>query len=259
MSYITLRAVHKTYPNGFNALNNISLDIAAGEFVAVLGSSGSGKSTLLRTINGLDPATDGVITIGGHIVNKNNYQKIRAQIGMIFQHFNLVDRLNVMTNVLTGRLANRHWLSSLFYLFPKCDYQIAADALTEVSLLEKAWNRADTLSGGQQQRVGIARALAQQPKIILADEPVASLDPKSSEEVLILLKKICVEKGITIIANLHQVDFAMQYADRIIALKAGQLIFDDKPSLMDKTTMNDIYNLVNEETEHDAKLAVADI
>lgn len=258
MSYISLRAVCKTYPNGFNALNNINLDIPTGEFVVVLGSSGSGKSTLLRTINGLDPASDGVITIDSQIVNKKSNQKIRAQIGMIFQHFNLVDRLNVMTNVLTGRLAKRHWLSSLFYLFPQSDYQIAIEALTEVSLLEKAWSRADTLSGGQQQRVGIARALAQQPNIILADEPVASLDPKSSEEVLKLLKKICVEKGITVIVNLHQVDFAMQNADRIVALKSGQLIFDGKPSLMDTITMNEIYNLAQEEVENDSKLAMAD-
>ena len=161
---------------------------------------------------------------------------------MIFQHFNLIDGLNVMTNVLTGRLANRHWLSSLFYLFSKPDYRIAEDALREVDLLEKAWNRADTLSGGQQQRVGIARALAQQPGIILADEPVASLDPKSSVEVLDLLKKICTEKGITVLVNLHQVEFAVRYADRIIALNQGRLIFDGQPAQLDQSLLNTIYN-----------------
>ncbi len=242
MTAIKLSAVYKTYPNGFCALNDINVGISSGEFVAVLGASGAGKSTLLRAINGLDPATAGSITVGDLAVARHSYRKIRRQTGMIFQHFNLIDGLNVMTNVLTGRLANRHWLSSLFYLFSKPDYRIAEDALREVDLLEKAWNRADTLSGGQQQRVGIARALAQQPGIILADEPVASLDPKSSVEVLDLLKKICTEKGITVLVNLHQVEFAVRYADRIIALNQGRLIFDGQPAQLDQSLLNTIYN-----------------
>lgn len=243
MSHITLNQVHKTHPNGFRALQNVSLEIKSGEFIAILGPSGAGKSTLLRVLNALDPASEGQIHIDGKLLHKHNYRQVRARIGMIFQHFNLVDRLNVMTNVLTGRLANRHWLTSMFYLFPKQDFEIAAKALQEVGLSEKAWQRSDRLSGGQQQRVGIARALAQEPKVILADEPVASLDPKSSEEVLKLLKKICEEKGITVIVNLHQVDLAKQYADRIIALNSGKVVFDDTPDALTEQAHNYIYGL----------------
>lgn len=259
MAYITLSEVQKVYPNGFGALKTVNLEIEQGQFIVVLGPSGAGKSTLLRVINGLDPATAGVIKIGGVTVDRRSYRKIRAHVGMIFQHFNLVDRLSVITNVLTGRLAERHWLSSLFYLFPKTDYQIAEAALEEVGLLDKAWNRADNLSGGQQQRVSIARALAQQPKLILADEPIASLDPKSSEEVLKLLKKICVEKGITVIINLHQVEFAKQYADRIIALNDGWIVFDDTAENLSQTKLNEIYGTTtkDEEAENEHELVLA--
>jgi len=257
MAYISLTAVHKTYPNGYCALKNITLDIEAGQFIAVLGPSGAGKSTLLRAMNALDPATQGEIRIDGVVLSKKNYRQMRAHIGMVFQQFNLVDRLNVMTNVLVGRLAERGWLNSLFYLFPKTDYQIAEAALREVDLLDKAWSRADKLSGGQQQRVGIARALAQQPKLILADEPIASLDPKASEEVLKLLRKICSEKGITVIVNLHQVEYARQYADRIIALNAGSLVFDGSPEQLTKAKQAEIYGTTYEETSHDAELVLA--
>ncbi|PKM13010.1 MAG: phosphonate ABC transporter ATP-binding protein [Gammaproteobacteria bacterium HGW-Gammaproteobacteria-3] len=257
MAYISLRAVHKTYPNGYCALKNFNLDIEAGQFIAVLGPSGAGKSTLLRAMNALDPATQGEISIDGVALNKKNYRKIRAHVGMVFQQFNLVNRLNVMTNVLVGRLAEHSWLSSLFYLFPKTDYQIAEAALREVDLLDKAWSRADKLSGGQQQRVGIARALAQQPKLILADEPIASLDPKASEEVLKLLRKICSEKGITVIINLHQVEYAKQYADRIIALNAGTLVFDGSPEQLTQARQAEIYGTVAEEIYHEPELVLA--
>ncbi len=257
MAYISLRNVHKVYPNGFCALKNINLDIEAGQFIAMLGPSGAGKSTLLRAINALDPASQGDITIDGVILTQKNHRKMRAHIGMVFQQFNLVDRLNVMTNVLVGCLAERSWLSSLFYLFPKTDYQLAEAAIREVDLLDKAWSRADKLSGGQQQRVGIARALAQQPKLILADEPIASLDPKSSEEVLKLLRKICSEKGITIIVNLHQVEYAKQYADRIIALKAGELVFDGSPEQLTKAKQAEIYGTTVEEKSHESNMVLA--
>ncbi|MDZ4152970.1 phosphonate ABC transporter ATP-binding protein [Methylicorpusculum sp.] len=257
MAYISLRSVHKTYPNGYCALKDINLDIESGLFIAVLGPSGAGKSTLLRVMNALDPATQGEISIDGVVLNKKNYRQMRAHIGMVFQQFNLVDRLNVMTNVLVGRLAERSWLSSLFYLFPKTDYQIAEAALREVDLLEKAWSRADKLSGGQQQRVGIARALAQQPKMILADEPIASLDPKASEEVLKLLRKICSEKGITVIVNLHQVEYAKQFADRVIALKSGQVVFDGHPDALTQARQAEIYGTILEETTDDYELVLA--
>jgi phosphonate transport system ATP-binding protein len=257
MAYISLKSVHKTYPNGFCALKDINLQVDAGQFIAVLGPSGAGKSTLLRAMNGLDPATRGEIRIGGVALNRGNRRKMRAHIGMVFQQFNLVDRLNVMTNVLIGRLSERSWLSSLFYLFPRSDFQIAETALREVDLLDKAWSRADQLSGGQQQRVGIARALAQHPKLILADEPVASLDPKASEEVLQLLRKICTEKGITVIVNLHQTEYAKQYADRVLALNDGRLIFDGSPALLTESKLATIYGTTAPETYHADELALA--
>jgi len=257
MAYISLKFVHKTYPNGFCALKDINLQINNGEFIAVLGPSGAGKSTLLRVMNGLDPATQGEICIDGEVLTRSNRRKMRAHIGMVFQQFNLVDRLNVMTNVLIGRLSERGWLSSLFYLFPKSDFQIAETALREVDLVDKAWSRADKLSGGQQQRVGIARALAQQPKLILADEPIASLDPKASEEVLKLLRKICSEKGITVIVNLHQVEYAKQYADRVLALNAGRLIFDGSPEQLTGSKLETIYGTTTPETYHANELALA--
>ncbi len=259
MSVIILKQVGKTYPNGFKALSGIDLTIEQGQFVVVLGPSGAGKSTLLRVINALDPANSGVVTVDGERVEGRNLRKIRARIGMVFQHFNLVDRLSVMTNVLTGRLAHRHWLASLLQLFPKSDYELAQAALAEVGLVDKAWQRADQLSGGQQQRVAIARALAQQPRVILADEPVASLDPKSSEDVLALLKKICVDKNITVIANLHQIEFAKTYADRIVALNAGQVVFDGPPDDLTDHRLNRIYGLDLKESHHDCdELALAD-
>ncbi|MCL7419712.1 MAG: phosphonate ABC transporter ATP-binding protein [Methylobacter sp.] len=258
MAYISLRNVTKTYPNGYCALKNINLDIAAGEFIAILGPSGAGKSTLLRAINALDPASGGEISIGSEVLTPRNRRRVRAHVGMVFQQFNLVDRLNVMTNVLIGRLAERGWLSSLFYLFPKSDFQIAEAALREVDLLDKAWSRADKLSGGQQQRVGIARALAQQPKLILADEPIASLDPKSSEDVLALLRKICTEKGITVVVNLHQVEYAKQYADRVIALNAGSVVFDGSPEHLSPSKLAAIYGTTAPlETLHADELALA--
>ncbi|MDT8405863.1 MAG: phosphonate ABC transporter ATP-binding protein [Methylococcales bacterium] len=259
MSAIILKQVGKTYANGFKALNGIDLTIEQGQFVVVLGPSGAGKSTLLRVINAMDPANSGEVTVDGELVQGRNLRKIRARIGMVFQHFNLVDRLNVMTNVLTGRLAYRHWLGSLLQLFPKSDFELAEAALAEVGLVDKAWQRADQLSGGQQQRVAIARALTQQPRVILADEPVASLDPKSSEDVLALLKKICVEKNITVIANLHQIEFAKIYADRIVALNAGRVVFDGPPDDLTDHRLNQIYGLDAKESQHDRdELALAD-
>lgn len=226
MSLIQLDRVSKHYENGFQALYPTTLSINPGEFTVILGPSGAGKSTLLRLLNGLETASTGEINIGTRKLTPNNQRNIRARVGMIFQQFNLVSRLNVMTNVLTGRLYHRAWWESLFYLFSKKDYEIAHYALARVGLTDKAWNRASKLSGGQQQRVAIARVLAQQPSIILADEPVASLDPVTSSEIMELLREICQTDGVTVIASLHQVGLAMQFADRIIALKGGQVVFD---------------------------------
>lgn len=242
MNFLQLIEVDKIYANGVQALRSVSLSIEPGSFTVILGPSGAGKSTLLRMINGLDRPSSGRVVFNGNALAGGKLRQIRSQIGMVFQQFNLVDRLYVMTNVLCGRLSRRSLLSTFFYLFPQKDFTIARHALTRVGLLDKAWQRADTLSGGQQQRVGVARALAQQPKLILADEPVASLDPVSSQEVLQLLKDICVEDGITIIANLHQVELAKQYADRTIALNAGRIVFDGPPEQLSERVLHRIYH-----------------
>ncbi|MDD4979477.1 MAG: phosphonate ABC transporter ATP-binding protein [Gallionella sp.] len=242
MSQIIIKDVAKRYANGFNALKGVSAEIPAGSFTVILGPSGAGKSTLLRTINGLETPTSGSVQIGQQTVTHTNLREVRSQVGMVFQHFNLVDRLSVMANVLTGRLSHRSWLGSLFYLFQRGDMDIAHEALIRVGLTDKAWNRADRLSGGQQQRVGIARALAQQPRVILADEPVASLDPVTSEEIMGLLREICTRDGITVVVNLHQVELAKRFADRVIGLNDGFVVYDGPASGLDRATLSRIYN-----------------
>ncbi len=247
-----LRAVRKRYANGFEALKGVDLDIAAGSFVVVLGPSGAGKSTLLRTLNGLERIDGGAIECDGTVLSAHTLRAIRSRSGMIFQQFNLVGRLSVMTNVLTGRLSRRSWLGSVFGLFRGEDMEIARRVLHRVGLLDKAWQRADRLSGGQQQRVGIARALAQQPRVILADEPVASLDPLSSAEVMNLLAEINRDDGITVVVNLHQVELARRYADRVIGLNAGRVVYDGPPEGLDRDTLTRIYR--REEIDHDPQL-----
>lgn len=241
MATVHLQDVHKKYGNGAYALKGIDLEIESGQFIAVLGPSGAGKSTLIRLLNGLEVPTTGRVCIDGLEVNRKTAKAIRARVGMVFQQFNLVDRLNVMTNVLCGRLGKRHWLPSLFHLFPKADIDLAKGALARVGLTEKAWVRADQLSGGQQQRVGIARALAQEPALILADEPVASLDPVTSVEIMSLLLEICRQQGISVVANLHQVDFAKEYADRIVGLNDGRIVFDGRPDELNAAAQAAIY------------------
>ncbi|MFO1318461.1 MAG: phosphonate ABC transporter ATP-binding protein [Burkholderiales bacterium] len=241
MSAIELTGVGKRYPNGFVALHPTRLSVAEGQFVAVIGASGAGKSTLMRTLNGLGPATEGTVTIGGVRLDRRTERAIRARTGMIFQQFNLVGRLNVMTNVLTGRLSHRRGLASLLHLFPRSDFDLAHAALARVGLTQKAWERADRLSGGQQQRVGIARALAQAPSLILADEPVASLDPVSAVEILELLRTINRRDGITMLVSLHQVDYVRRFADRVIGMRDGALVFDGRPDELDDATLARIY------------------
>lgn len=241
MSAILIDNLHKTYTNGTVALRGIDLQLHAGQFTVILGPSGSGKSTLLRMMNGLETPSSGNITVNGSVLATRNLRQVRREVGMIFQHFNLIGRLNVMTNILTGRLAYRSWLGSVLYLFRQADLDIAHHALARVGLTDKAWVRADQLSGGQQQRIGIARALAQQPKVILADEPVASLDPVTSENVLGLLRDICRQDGIAVVANLHQVDYTRQFADRVVGLRAGKVVFDGAPSQLTPEILAAIY------------------
>ena len=231
----------KVYPDGTVALENVSFQVTPGEFVMILGPSGSGKTSLLRTINGLVEPTSGSVVLDGVPVTKKNLRRIRKRVGLIFQHFNLVGNLSALNNVLTGLLAKNGIFASLLFLFKKELKLRALECLDLVGLLAKAHSRADQLSGGQQQRVGIARAIARNPVLILADEPVASLDPMIAYNVLTLLKRICTAQGIAVICNIHQVDFALKFADRIIGLSSGKIVMDEPASNVDEKMIEFIY------------------
>jgi phosphonate transport system ATP-binding protein len=236
--------VTKTYSNGVEALKGINLEISDGEFVAIIGLSGAGKSTLLRSINKIHPITSGSLFIDDtdiSLINGKELRLLRRSIGMIFQSFNLVKRATVFTNVLSGRVAYHSTLKTLFGLYPKEDKLLALQSLETMGILEKAFMRADQLSGGQQQRVALARALTQQPKLILADEPVASLDPITTLQVMDDFKRINKDFGITIIANMHHVDLAIKYATRIIGIKEGRVVFDGPSSKVDEALLIEIY------------------
>lgn len=233
-----------TYPGGVQAMRDLTLDIDDGEFVVIVGLSGAGKSTLIRAINGLVPLTSGRLQVNDHEVtdlDRAGMRALRAEVGMIFQGFNLVDRTTVLKNVLMGRLHRVSLWRTLIGRYPQADIDIAARALDQVEIIDKTWVRASNLSGGQRQRVGIARALAQEPSIILADEPVASLDPPTSHVVMRYLQRINRELGITTIVNLHFLDLATAYADRIIGLRDGELVFDGPGSACDAQVFEDIY------------------
>lgn len=234
----------KVYPNGTQALNDVSFEVKDGEFLAVIGLSGSGKSTLLRCINRLIEPTSGKVIWNGMDVTAasgSDLRQIRRQIGMVFQQFNLVKRSSVLTNVLSGRLGYVSPFTSLFNYFPPEDRERALANLDQVDLREKAYVRADSLSGGQQQRVGIARALMQDPKLILADEPVASLDPVLAHSILKYLERLNKERGITVLCSLHFLDLVHRYATRAIALKDGQLVFEGLPQEIDDAQFKSIY------------------
>ncbi len=234
----------KIYDNGVHALKDISFDVPDGQFLVIIGLSGSGKSTLLRCINRLIEPTDGRILWNDVDITgatDEELRLIRRRIGMIFQHFNLVRRSPVITNVLAGRLGYTNPAWSLINHFPREDKQKALDKLARVGIRDKAYIRADQLSGGQQQRVGIARALMQEPELMLADEPVASLDPATSHSVMKYLEQLNKEDGITILCSLHFLSLARTYADRIIALKDGRMEFDGTPDEIDDRRFRDIY------------------
>ena len=241
-----LRVEHltKVYPNGTQALYDVSFEVADGEFLAVIGLSGSGKSTLLRCINRLIEPTSGKIFWDGVDITAasgSDIRKIRRQIGMVFQQFNLVKRAPVITNVLSGRLGYVNTMSSLFHLFSAEDRKRALGALEQVGLADKAHVRADSLSGGQQQRVGIARALMQDPRLILADEPVASLDPVLAHSILKYLEQLNKDRGLTVLCSLHFLDLVHRYATRAIALKDGKLVFEGLPKEIDDAQFKAIY------------------
>ena len=231
----------KTFDDGTKALRNISLEVERGEFIVILGPSGSGKTTLMRSINGLIESNSGSIYLDGQRVSKENLRGIRAKVGMIFQDFNLVDNLSAMNNVLTGLLNKQGTLASIFYIFKKERKLQALDCLAQVGLLSKAYARADQLSGGQQQRVGIARAIVKQPVLLLADEPVSNLDPMIAYEILSVLKDINVSRKITVICNLHQVDFALRFASRIVGLASGRIVMDEAVENLDEAYIQNIY------------------
>ena len=241
---IKFENVSVTYPGGVEALKDLNLEIKDGDFIIIVGLSGAGKSTLLRTVNNLvKPSTGSVYLENKNVTSakKRELKQIRSQIGMIFQTFNLVNRSTVLKNVLTGRLSNISTIRSILGLWPKEQKQMSFEALNQVEILEKAYVRASNLSGGQQQRVGIARALSQKPKVMLADEPVASLDPITSRVVMSYLKKINTELGITTIVNLHFLDLAKEFGDRLIGLRDGKLVFDGNVNDVSDEDFENIY------------------
>jgi len=253
---IKVRGLSKTF-KGCKALETVSLDIARGEMVALIGASGSGKSTLLRHLTGLalGDAGDGQVEMlgvgvqtGGRLAG--DVRRTRARIGFVFQQFNLVGRLSVMTNVLTGSLGRVPLWRSLTGRFTLAERRQALAALERVGIADKAWVRASALSGGQQQRAAIARTLVQQAEVILADEPIASLDPVSSRRVMETLARINAEDGVTVVVSLHQVDFAIRYCPRTIALKAGEVIYDGPSAALTPALLRDLYGSQAEELEH---------
>lgn len=237
--------VSKTYPNGVKGLSHINLTINDGEFASIIGLSGAGKSTLLRSINRLNDVTEGEITIDGVSLTKagkKELRKIRRRIGMISQQFNLVKRSTVQKNVLSGRLGYYSTWKSILGLFSKEDYERTKDALERVDLQDKLHSRCDELSGGQQQRVSIARTLVQQADIILADESVASLDPVTMQKIMKDLQNINTTLGKTVIVNIHSVELARSFSTRIIALKAGEIVFDGAPEELTDERLIAIYS-----------------
>ena len=242
---IEFKNVYKTYPNGFTALKNINLQIEQGEFVAVIGLSGAGKSTILRCINRMHDVTKGTLTVDGVDVNTlkgKELRKFRRKVGMIFQSFNLVSRSTAIKNVLTAEVPEMNFFRVLFGIFDKEQKIHALESLDKVGILSKAYTRCDQLSGGQQQRVALARTLNQNPQIILADEPVASLDPIMARQVMQDFVRINKEYNITILLNIHHVDLALQYCDRVIGVREGQIVFDGPANTITQEQIDEVYN-----------------
>lgn len=241
---LDVKNVRVTFPNGVEALKDISLHAGPSEVIAIIGRSGAGKSTLLRCINGLQKVSSGSVTLDGEDItglSDAQLRKARRYIGFVWQEYNLIERLSAVTNVLTGRLGyNTSWLSLLGY-FDRSHREIALMNLERVGLLDRARNRADRLSGGEKQRVSIARAISQQPKILLADEPVASLDPELSVQVMADLARVAREIGVLTLINIHQVDLAVQYCDRIIGIAQGVVEYDGPPSGLTEDVLDRIY------------------
>jgi len=239
--------VSRIYPDGTQAVKGVSVHLEQGEFCVLLGPSGAGKSTLMNMVNGLVEPTSGKIILDGEPLNKKNLQMIQRSVSMIHQQLYLIPRLSVLHNVLTGILPLAGFWRSMIKSFPFKDQQRACELLSEVGLKEKhLMRRASELSGGQQQRVAIARAFMASPKVVLADEPVASLDPTMSRSVLKSLKKAAQINGATVLCTLHQIDYALEFADRIIALREGEVFFDGAPSEMNSEVQMKLYEIEHE-------------
>ncbi|MCL1799870.1 MAG: phosphonate ABC transporter ATP-binding protein [Promicromonosporaceae bacterium] len=247
---LSVRDVSKTYPNGTRALRNVSFEVRRGEFVVIIGPSGAGKSTLMRSLNRLVEVTEGVIDVEGQDLTRASGRKLRAvrrRVAMVFQHANLVGRLTVLQNVLHGRIGHMSTLRGMFGRYPEADKRTAVELLQEIDLGEHMYNRASELSGGQKQRVGIARAIIQDPAVLLCDEPIASLDPSVSKVIMDMIYQMTAERGITTIVNLHQIDVALRYATRIIGMHKGEIVFDGTPSELTRETIELIYDTSLEE------------
>lgn len=241
---LRFRNVTKNYPNGVHALKNVSFTVQEGEFISVIGPSGSGKSTLLRAINRLIPISNGEVYLDGESVGKLHgklLRDMRHKVGMIFQNYNLVYSLSVLQNVLHGRLGYMSGPKGIFGLYSEADKQAALDLLEEMGMKQYSYNRASDLSGGQKQRVGIARAINQNPRLLLCDEPIASLDPSSAKTIMDLLHDMTRKRNIACIVNLHQLDVALKYSTRIIGLSKGEIVFDGTPQELTQEQIEKIY------------------
>ena len=241
---IIFENVGKTYDNGVVALKSVSTVIEQGEFVTIIGLSGAGKSTFLKCINKIHDITTGELIVNGidtKTLYGKNLRSFKRQIGMVFQGFNLISKTTVLRNVLASRVADMSLFATFLGFYSKEDKLIALEALDKVGILEKAYTRADQLSGGQQQRVALARTVAQEPNIILADEPVASLDPITAKQVMDDFKRINEDEGITVIANMHHVDLALQYATRVIGIRDGDIVFDGGIEQVNDDVLTHVY------------------
>ena len=241
---LSVKNISKEYNNGITALKNVSFDVEKGEFISIIGPSGSGKSTLLRSINKMIDISQGSILFENRNIEKlkkKEIELVRREIGMIFQNYNLVERLTVIENVLHGRLGYKSVFAGILGIYSEDEKKEAFNFLEKVNMTKYAYQKCNELSGGQKQRVGIARAIMQKPKLLLCDEPIASLDPKTAENIMDYLKKIVTELKITCIVNLHQVDIEKKYSNRIIALNKGEKIFDDKPEYLTDDMIEFIY------------------
>lgn len=238
---LEINNLRKNFNNQTHALKGVSLKIKKGEFVSILGPSGSGKTTLLRSLNGLESIDSGEVIFDNIKITKENLPKVRQKTGMIFQEYNLVNNISAINNVLTGLLNSSSKFLSMFYLFSEEQKLQALQALDTVGLIDKSYNRADELSGGQRQRVGIARAIIKKPLLLLADEPVASLDPKAAYLIMKLLKKINKDFNITVLCNLHQINLASEFSDRVIGLANGSIMFDKEAKYLENN-ISKLYN-----------------